>query len=249
MDEILAWTRDRSFGEATLYSLLANIAVFFAALALGTAITRTFGERRVAEIPPPITRSEIVLATSCVVFNSVVMLVGWLLFRAGVLVVDGSPFGWRWLIDAAILGVAMDLAMYITHRAAHLQPFYRWVHAIHHRHEQPRVLTLFVLHPIEVLGFGGLWVAVLCSHAFSLGGMLIYLAANTIFGVVGHVGVEPLPDAWARWPLLGRIGTSTFHARHHQDARTNFGFYTAIWDLLFRTLDPSYVTRFARPPR
>jgi lathosterol oxidase len=248
VDEILTWTRARSLSEAAIASLLANIVVFFAALALGATITRMFEKRRVAEIPPPISREEIVLAALCVVLNSVVMFVGWHLFRVGLLSVDGRSFGWWWLFDAILLTVAMDLAMYITHRMAHVPIFYRSVHATHHRYEHPRALTLFVLHPIEVLGFGGLWVAVLCTHAFSLGGMLIYLTMNTLFGVLGHVGVEPLPNGWVRWPLLRRIGTSTFHARHHQRPTSNFGFYTAVWDRLFGTLDPDYATRFARLP-
>lgn len=109
-------------------------------------------------------------------------------------------------------------------------------------------LTLFVLHPIEALGFGGLWIAVLCTHAFSLGGMLLYLAANTLFGMLGHVGGEPLPDGWARWPDARRIGTSTFHTRHHQYRTMNFGFYIAVWDRLFGTLDPAFEETFARLP-
>ena len=43
-------------------------------------------------------------------------------------------------------------------------------------------------------------------------------------------------------PLLRDIGGSTFHARHHQDLRCNFGFYTLIWDRLFGTLRKDYFT-------
>ena len=56
------------------------------------------------------------------------------------------------------------------------------------------------------------------------------------------------PCAWVHWPVLGMIGTSTFHARHHQTPTSNYGFYTALWDRLFGTLDPSYAKRFAEPP-
>jgi lathosterol oxidase len=246
--ELLDWTRARSLGEAAILSFLVNVAVFAAALLFGRVVARWFEKRRVANVPPPLSRDELVLASLCVVFNSVVMLGGWLLFRAGVLTIDGSSKAWRWVADAVLLTVVMDLAMYVTHRLAHLQPFYRWVHSIHHRYEHPRPLTLFVLHPIEVLGFGGLWIAVLCAHQFSLGGMLLYLSLNTLFGTIGHIGVEPLPNAWARWPFLRRIGTSTFHALHHQRPTTNFGFYTALWDRLFGTLDPEYEERFATAP-
>lgn len=41
---------------------------------------------------------------------------------------------------------------------------------------------------------------------------------------------------WGRWWGLRHVGTSTFHAGHHQDAGHNFGFYTLVWDRLFGTL-------------
>lgn len=178
MQELLDWTRARSLRDAALLSLLVNVAVFAAALGFGAFVARAFAKRRVARGPAPVSRHELVLATLCVLLNAFVMFAGWLLFREGVLVVDGQPFGWRSLLDGLVLGLVMDFAMYVTHRLAHVEPFYRWVHGIHHRYEHPRPLTLFVLHPLEVLGFGGLWIAVLCTHAFSLGGMLLYLSAR-----------------------------------------------------------------------
>jgi sterol desaturase/sphingolipid hydroxylase (fatty acid hydroxylase superfamily) len=40
----------------------------------------------------------------------------------------------------------------------------------------------------------------------------------------------------------------SFHARHHQDITCNFGFYTLIWDRLFRTLRKDYWARFGKLP-
>jgi sterol desaturase/sphingolipid hydroxylase (fatty acid hydroxylase superfamily) len=98
---------------------------------------------------------------------------------------------------------------------------------------------LFVLHPLEVLAFGGLWICVLLCKAFALEGMLLYLIFNTTFGVIGHLGLEPLPKRWLELPLLRNLGSSSFHAQHHQDPNVNFGFYTLVWDRLFRSLAPA----------
>lgn len=242
MESVLAWTRSRSIAEAAAWSLAVNVLVFALALAFGALVGRAFQARRVADPPAPIDRAEVALAGACVVLNALVMLAGWALFTAGVVRVDPAPSVLRWLVDAVVLLVAMDLLMYVTHRLAHHPLLYRWVHGAHHRHVRVRPLTLFVLHPVEVLGFGGLWLSVLAVHAFSLGGMLVYLTWNVAFGVVGHLGVEPLPKAWGRPARL--LGTSTFHARHHQDPTSNFGFYTTIWDRLFGSLGPRYDERF-----
>jgi lathosterol oxidase len=44
-------------------------------------------------------------------------------------------------------------------------------------------------------------------------------------------------------PPLRLLGTSTFHAEHHEHRQFNFGFCTLIWDKLFGTLDPEYESR------
>jgi lathosterol oxidase len=236
--ELLGWIRTWSVLEAAVLSLLVNIAILVGALAVGAALVRLFERRPVAPPPDAVGKSEVGLAATCVLLNAVVMLAGWLLFRAGWLQVDADARPRRVVVDAMLLLLAMDLAMYVTHRIAHLPVVFRHVHRVHHHYDRVRPLTLFVLHPGEVIGFGGLWIAVLACHAFSLGGILAYLTINTIFGVIGHLGVEPVPPRWLAWPIARSLGSSTFHAGHHRDPTGNFGFYTQLWDRLLRTHAP-----------
>jgi sterol desaturase/sphingolipid hydroxylase (fatty acid hydroxylase superfamily) len=138
----------------------------------------------------------------------------------------------------------MDLAMYVFHRVAHHPLLYPIIHSTHHRFENPRPLTLFVLNPFETLGFGILWLILLVIYPASWLGIIIYLTLNIVFGLVGHLGVEPMPGQWVRLPLVKTISTSTFHAEHHLDKDHNYGFYTLIWDRLFGTLSPDYMNDF-----
>jgi sterol desaturase/sphingolipid hydroxylase (fatty acid hydroxylase superfamily) len=232
---LLEWIRTRSILEAAVLSLLVNLATFVGALAIGAGLVRLFRRRPVAAPPDAVGKGELVLAATCVFLNALVMEVGWLLFRAGALHVDADARPGRVIVDAMILLLAMDLAMYVTHRIAHLPVAFRYVHRVHHHYDRVRPLTLFVLHPGEVIGFGGLWIGVLACHAFSLGGILAYLIINAIFGVLGHLGVEPMPPRWLAWPIARSLGSSTFHAGHHRDPTGNFGFYTQLWDRLLRT--------------
>jgi len=140
--------------------------------------------------------------------------------------------------------LAMDLGMYVFHRMAHVPWIFRWVHRFHHRHEATNPISLFVLHPFEVMGFGGLMILFLIIYPMSPAGLIAYLSLNVLFGSLGHSGVEPFPPFIRRMPVLGLIGTSTFHAEHHEHPRYNFGFYTLFWDKLFGTLDPEYDQRF-----
>lgn len=233
-----------SFAWATL----GNIAMFMLALVAGEALVRANRNKLIAQPASPVTRTEIGLAILCVILNSVVAYVGIVLWRAGLIQLRPAESVTLpvILLDTFVLFMAMDFAMYIFHRVAHHPLLFPIIHLTHHQYENPRPLTLFVLNPFEVLGFGALWIVVVTVYHSSAEGILIYLAFNLIFGMVGHLGVEPAPGQWIKLPLLRYVSTSTFHAEHHMDKAHNFGFYTLIWDRLFGTLSPDYSRDFQR---
>jgi lathosterol oxidase len=233
--------------QAALLLLAENLAIFVGSVLLGAWLVRRFGERRVAPPPPPTEPMEILCTVSTILINTAVTLAGLLLWRAGLVSFRGD-LGPLVLLDVLVLLLVMDAAMYGMHRAAHIALVYPFVHRTHHRYDRPHPLSLFVLNPFEALGFGGLWLLVISLYQASWLGMAIYLGLNVLFGTIGHLGVEPFPDAWRRLPLLRWLATSTFHAQHHQLPGFNFGFYTLLWDRAFGTLTPQYDTAFGRIP-
>lgn len=237
--------RDMSVLEATGLLLGENLLIFAGAVASGHLLVKLFHDRRVAPEPAPIAPAEVAFTASTIVLNTAVTLAGWWMWRNG-LVRFRSDTGWRAWLDVLVLLLVMDAAMYVMHRMAHIALVYPVVHRTHHRYDKPHPLSLFVLNPFEALGFGALWLAVIRLYSASWLGMSIYLGLNVLWGTVGHLGVEPLPDAWQRTPLLNWLSTSTFHAQHHLDPAHNFGFYTVIWDRLLGTLSPHYDTAFGR---
>ncbi len=235
MNQLLDWFHTRPPAEAAFWLLIENLALFGMSLALGTAILRLSPRlRHIGGPPDPVDRTEILLAATTVLLNWAITFIGWILWRADLIRIRTDTGPWAWL-DVLWLLLIMDLAMYILHRGAHLSWFYP-IHEIHHRYDRPRPLDLFVLHPLETLGFGTLWLLVVLARPWSILGMSVYLTLNLLSGTIGHLGIEPLPARLRRLPLLRSIGTSTFHAQHHQDVARNFGFYSTIWDQLFRTL-------------
>jgi len=236
---------------AAVWVTLANVAMFAFALAAGEVILRRFGDRRITPAPGPLTNKELGLAGLCVLLNALVAVAGLALWRESV--ISLRPYGdysaLTVLLDAFVLFLAMDFAMYVFHRVAHHPLVFSLAHSTHHVYESPRPLTLFVLNPLEVAGFGALWLLVLVAYSASIEGILIYLAINLVFGLVAHVGVEPAPEKWLRIPVLRYVSTSTFHAEHHMDRFHNYGFYLLLWDRLFHTLSPEYTADFARSTR
>ena len=223
--------------EAIAWLTGANVVVFAMSVAVGHWLVGRYADRPVTAAPDPLSAAEVGYAALCVALNSGVAVAGWYLWRAGWITVRRDVGARAWL-DILVLLLAMDFLMYVFHRVAHRPWLFPIAHRTHHRYDRPRPLNLFVLNPIEVLGFGGLWIVLLCAYDASVFGILTYLALNLAFGTVGHLGVEPFgPRWWARFPLR-HIGSSTFHAEHHQVPGVNFGFYTDVWDRLFGTLGP-----------
>jgi Delta7-sterol 5-desaturase len=230
--------------DVALWIIIENTLIFIVTLVIGHIAVRVFKTHAITEPPPPITQLEIILAISCVLLNSLITWIGAILWRAGIIHLRPPGGIADILVDFVVLFFAMDFAMYVFHRVAHLPILYPIIHDTHHRFENPRPLTLFVLNPFETLGFGALWLVVITIYPSSFAGMILYLTLNVAFGLMGHLGVEPFPRRWLDLPIIRYISTSTFHAEHHQDRHHNYGFYTVIWDRIFGTLSPDYTDEF-----
>ena len=144
--------------------LIENLTLFLLTIALGRTLVRAFEARRIVPRADSLTSAELAFAGSCVLLNTLVTLAGWWLWKKGLIQVR-REVGLGAIVDVLVLLMAMDLGMYVTHRVAHLPLMYKWIHAPHHRYRHPRALTLFVLHPLEVLGFGALWLLLITLYS------------------------------------------------------------------------------------
>lgn len=248
MEWILHWLWNLTWQQAALFMLAGNAAAFFLALFGGNWAVDRWAAYKVAGPPPPLTRFETGLAAVNLVISAVVAFIGWLLWKAGWIIMRPASFGGA-LLDTALLLLVMDFAMYWGHRVAHHRLLFPWIHSWHHRYDNPRPLTLFVLHPLENFTFGGMWLLAISgagvAGGFTSYGMLIYLTLNIGFGICGHLGVQPFRKSLTRLPLLRNFAGSHFHATHHADETRNFGFYTSIWDRLWGTAESRSAPRSA----
>lgn len=226
-----------------MFFLMANVAIFAGSVALCYVLGVIFKKKRIFDRWQKLEALEIGSALSSIGLNALVSIAGWRLWQLDFIeIYVASPV--HAMFHCIAMTLFMDLGMYVFHRVAHSPPVYRWIHSFHHRHDTTNPISLFVLHPAEVAGFGALMISYLLLFPIEYHGLLSYLAINVLWGTLGHSGVEPMPAIMARIPLLRWIGTSTFHAEHHEHPRYNFGFYTLLWDRLFGTLDPDYYRCF-----
>ena len=244
MQPMLEYLADLDTFRVFVFFAIANVFIFAVSVAGCWALGRLFHRRRLFDRWEPFSAIEGLAAAVGVAINIAVSVVGWKLWVAGVITLKPETSGSSLVVDTLVMTLAMDLGMYVLHRMAHDPRLFRLFHAFHHRHEVTNPISLFVLHPLEVLGFGGLMVTFLVVYPMDPWALIAYLTLNVVFGTLGHSGVEPFPAFLERIPLLRLVGTSTFHAEHHEHPAHNFGFYTLIWDQLFGTLDPEYWSRY-----
>ncbi len=242
---MLDYLKSLSSFEAAAVFLIANTVIFAGSVALCWLLGCLFNKQRIFDQWQPLRPVEALAAAGSVFFNAGISVIGWLLWKHGWITLKaGNPA--FFVIDCLAMLLAMDFGMYVLHRFVHHPRLFALFHRFHHRHETTNPISLFVLHPLEVAGFGALMILFLAIYPMSFWGLTAYLTLNVLWGTLGHSGVEPFPKKMLTIPGLRLLGTSTFHAEHHERPHFNFGFYTLIWDTLFGTLDPEYHILFRK---
>lgn len=139
-------------------------------------------------------------------------------------------------VPAAV--VLLDLGIYWQHRLLHAVPLLWRLHRVHHTDPDFDVTTALRFHPLEmavsllfklamVLAIGASPLAVLLFE--------IILSAAAMFSH-GNVGLP----AWLERRISPIIITPDLHRVHHSlqpsEQAHNFGFFLAVWDRWFGTL-------------
>lgn len=226
-----------------LMSLILNFGMYFFSIGIYYLLTYLSKKATIQLEYQRVKKLDVLLSILVVICNSSVFLLGFLLWKNGIITVKGNSFPTS-LFEVVLLILAMDLAMYIFHRVAHFKFFFKYVHGQHHQHESTNAISLFVLHPLEALGFGIIMIIILALYPFSEVTVGLYLLINLLWGTIGHLNVEIFPKRITKIVMLKTLGTVTFHNIHHQVPGCNFGFYTFIWDKLFGTFSPEYNAEF-----
>lgn len=238
MESILEIFNKANYSELIIYGLIINFGIYFFSLGLYTVLNNFPGSRQMGK-QQAIVRSDILLSLVTVACNTLVFILAVLLWKYKLIVLAENQHWLPVVIEVLALTSVMDLLMYVFHRAVHFFRHFRKVHKRHHEHESTNMLSLFVLHPIESIGFGLMMLVVLYCFPFSAAGISIYLLINSLWGTIGHLNHTILPPHLLKLAKKAQVCTSEFHYLHHQNPDFNFGFYSSIWDVIFKTLHPA----------
>ncbi|WP_028209069.1 sterol desaturase family protein [Paraburkholderia nodosa] len=138
------------------------------------------------------------------------------------------------VLSGVLVAIAGDFFYYWMHRAQHAMPFLWRLHATHHsireltawncNHHisEPIVYAMFVALPLALIHFKSGVVPAIAMALISFQAHLSHSSTRVNLG-----------------PLRYIIGDNQFHRIHHSmeshHRHQNYGFFTTIWDTVFRT--------------
>ena len=133
--------------------------------------------------------------------------------------------------------IALDLVIYLQHRAFHAIPLLWRIHRMHHADLDFDVTTGLRFHPVEIVISILIKIGAVLAIGASASAVLVFevlLNATSMFNH-GNLKLSEATDRWLRWILV----TPDMHRVHHSIVRTetnsNFGFNLPWWDHLMRT--------------
>ena len=214
--------------EPELLSILfiENFTIALIALGAGYAILKSSGEPL-----KKISSNQWRQFLLTVLLNTLVTYSGFSLWANGFIKIS-VDINWGIAVHFVVLFIAMDLLLYALHYLMHSGFLFKNLHYKHHTGQKLRPIDFFIIHPLEAIVYGALWLAFLALFTFNLYAIIFYLVVHVLFGVMSHLGIErPTTKGFISEYLVD----SHYHQVHHKNPQHNLGFYTNIWDKLFGT--------------
>jgi sterol desaturase/sphingolipid hydroxylase (fatty acid hydroxylase superfamily)/uncharacterized protein (DUF2147 family) len=144
---------------------------------------------------------------------------------------DFAEWGWVWyFVSVALMLLLHDAYFYWTHRLMHHPKVFRHVHLVHHRSTNPSPWAAYSFHPIEAVVEAGIFVLIVFTipaHRLALLTFLVYMITRN---VLGHLGIEFLPNRFMKNRWVNWHTTTTHHDLHHKHFNGNYGLYFTWWD-------------------
>jgi sterol desaturase/sphingolipid hydroxylase (fatty acid hydroxylase superfamily) len=144
---------------------------------------------------------------------------------------------WPAPIEVAVAVLALDLAIYLQHRALHRLPLLWRTHRVHHSDIAFDVTLGVRFHPFEMTISQAIKLAAIAALGAPPLAVLLFdvlLQGGSLF-THADLALSPRVDRALRWLIV----TPSMHRVHHSVVRdetdSNFGFNLALWDRLFGT--------------
>ena len=141
-----------------------------------------------------------------------------------------------WL-EAVVIFVLLDLAIYLQHAMFHVLPVFWRFHRVHHSDLDCDISTGVRFHPVEILVSIFLKIALIVMWGAPVLAVIIFEIVLNFMSMFTHSNIylnEKL-ERILRWIIV----TPDMHRIHHSvqenETNSNFSFHISLWDRLFGT--------------
>lgn len=215
-----------------MINFLKNTDVFFDVLIIGNIIMYLFNIlihyfwNNLYNVKTlKITKSDVKSSLWVLLVNILIAIPGYLLFNVSYIKFTYNHF----FIHLLLLFVGFDFFMYVLHYLSHTLKPLKILHKDHHSHTYFNIFSLYVMHPFEAVLFGVLLTVVSLLFTLNIYSFITFIIFNWLYGVIAHLNTES-----TKQPVF--FGTHIFHKKHHAESNCNYGFYTVLWDRLFKSV-------------
>lgn len=139
-----------------------------------------------------------------------------------------DEYGWGYFFfSIAWFLVFTDFMIYWHHRFLHVQPFYRWFHALHHHFLFPTPFAAYAFHPIDGFVQGVPYHIFTFLFPFHTWLYLGSMVAVQFWTISIHDRLDFVGTGLS-WSYI--INGAQHHTLHHTHCKCNYGQYLTVWD-------------------
>ena len=146
-----------------------------------------------------------------------------------------NDYGWLYYFGIIpIMFIIYDLYFYITHRIMHHKRLFNLFHVTHHKSNKVTPLTALSMDILEAIINQGALIMLFFLFPIHTTHVNIWVVVTISYTIYLHSGVEIYPSKFLETKVGKLINTTKTHSEHHLKFKGNYGYYTLIWDKLFK---------------
>jgi hypothetical protein len=146
-----------------------------------------------------------------------------------------NDYGWLYYFSIIpIMFIIYDLYFYITHRIIHHKNLFNIFHITHHKSKEISPITSLSMDVLEAIINHGALLLLFFIFPIHTSHVYLWVIVTISYTIYLHSGIELYSNKFLETKIGKLINTTSTHLEHHIKFKGNYGFYTLIWDKLFK---------------
>jgi len=137
---------------------------------------------------------------------------------------------------AVLAFLALDLLLYVWHRASHSFDYLWMFHRVHHNDPSLNVSTGFRVHVVELFIIHVLKAVLIIVMGMNQMMVLTNELVMTLFIMFHHTNISFKGEKWLGLMVIVPYLHRTHHSKERTEHDSNYGAVLSVWDHLFGTL-------------